>query len=288
MQKIKGLYMMKVIIASKEDMRARAMAVELNRRLAIYGVKSELIEKPFSTAIKHADLAIVLGGDGTILRVAHWLAGLKIPILGVNFGRVGFLSSIEPEQLWPTLDLLIKGQYQVEERTMLAVSVQKGKDTRLLEPALNDMVIKVISPQVMEIELQINTRPSQYLRGDGIICATPTGSTAYSLSAGGPVVDASLPALLITPICAQLKTLPPMVVNADAQINCKIISHHPACLAIDGEVKATLDRGDSVRICQAAEAAHIIHIDLQPINKDTDSNLENIELYHSLPSLSII
>jgi len=276
---------MKVIIASKDDMRARAMAVELNRRLAIYGVKSELIEKPLSAAIKHADLAIVLGGDGTILRVAHWLAGKEIPILGVNFGRVGFLSSIEPEQLWPALELLIKGRYQVEARTMLAVSVQKGKDVRLMEPALNDMVIKVISPQVMEIELRINNSPAKHLRGDGIICATPTGSTAYSLSAGGPVVDASLPALLITPICTQLKSLPPVVVNADAQINCKIISPHPACLAVDGEVKTTLDRGDRVRICQASEAAHIIHIDLQPISKDTGSNLENVD---SLPSLSII
>lgn len=274
---------MKVIIISKEDRQARSMADDLNRRLSIYGVKSEITENPYS--VKHADLAIVLGGDGTILRAAHGLAGKEIPILGVNFGRVGYLSSIEPEQLWPTLELLIAGQYQIDDRIMLAVSMEKGKDIRLLEPALNDMVIKAISPRVIEIELQINDRPAEYLRGDGIICATPTGSTAYSLSAGGPVVDTNLPALVITPICAQLRTLPPMVVSADAQINLKIMSHHTTCLAIDGQVKAILNKGDKVRTCQAGVAAHIIHIDPHRLPTGaTNSAPQN----HRLPSLSMV
>lgn len=251
---------MKVIIISKEDRRARSMAVNLNRRLTRYGAKSEIMDNPYSTSINHADLAIVLGGDGTILRVAHWLAGKDIPILGVNFGQVSYLSSIEPEQLWPALELLITGQYQIDDRIMLAVNLLKGRDTCLFEPALNDMVIKVISPQVAEIELQINDSPPKYLRGDGIICATPTGSTAYSLSAGGPVVDTNVPALVVTPICAQLRTLPPMVVSTDAQINLKIMSNHPTCLVIDREVKATLDKGDKVIISRSAMAAHMVHI----------------------------
>lgn len=270
---------MKVIIISKEDRRARSMAGDLNRHLTRYGVKSEIMENPYSASINHADLAIVLGGDGTILRVAHWLAGTQIPILGVNFGRVGYLSSIEPEELWPALKLLITGQYQIDDRIMLTVSLQKGGDTRLLESALNDMVIKVISPQVVEIELQINDSPPKYLRGDGIICATPTGSTAYSLSAGGPVVDTNLPALVVTPICAQLRTSPSMVVNADAQVNLKIMSNHPTCLAIDGQVKATLDRGDKVRISRSAVAAHIVHIAPHLLQTGaTDSKHPNLEV----------
>ena len=270
---------MKVIIISKEDRRARSMAGDLNRRLTRYGAKSEITDNPHFTSINHADLAIVLGGDGTILRVAHWLAGTQIPILGVNFGKVGYLSSIEPEHLWPALELLITGQYQIDDRIMLAVSMQKGGDTRLLEPALNDMVIKVISPQVVEIELQINDNPPKYLRGDGIICATPTGSTAYSLSAGGPVVDTNLPALVVTPICAQLRTLFPMVVNADAQVNLKIMNNHPTCLAIDGQVKATLDRGDKVRISRSAVAAHIIQIAPHLLQTGgTESNPHHLEL----------
>lgn len=270
---------MKVIIISKEDRRARSMAGDLNRHLTRYGVKSEIMENPYSASINHADLAIVLGGDGTILRVAHWLAGTQIPILGVNFGRVGYLSSIEPEELWPALKLLITGQYQIDDRIMLTVSLQKGGDTRLLEPALNDMVIKVISPQVVEIEFQINDSPPKYLRGDGIICATPTGSTAYSLSAGGPVVDTNLPALVVTPICAQLRTSPSMVVNADAQVNLKIMSNHPTCLAIDGQVKATLDRGDKVRISRSAVAAHIVHIAPHLLQTGaTDSKHPNLEV----------
>lgn len=270
---------MKVIIISKEDRQARSIAGDLNRRLTKYGVKSEIVENPHSTSINHTDLAIVLGGDGTILRVAHWLAGKGIPILGVNFGHVGYLSSIEPEQLWPALELLITGQYQIDDRIMLAVSLQKGGEARLFEPALNDVVIKVISPQVVEIELQINGSPPKYLRGDGIICATPTGSTAYSLSAGGPVVDTNLPALVVTPICAQLKTLPSMVVNADAQVNLKIMNNHPTCLAIDGQVKATLDRGDRVRISRSAVAAHIIRIAPHLLETGTnDSKPQHLEL----------
>ncbi|HHV16833.1 MAG TPA: NAD(+)/NADH kinase [Gelria sp.] len=270
---------MKVIIISKKDSRARAMAGDLNRRLTRYGAKSEIIENLHSTSIKHADLAFVLGGDGTILRVAHALAGKDIPILGVNFGRVGYLTSIEPEQLWPALELLITDQYHIDDRRMLEVSLQKGKDTCLFEPALNDMVIKIISPQVVDIKLQINDRPARYLRGDGIICATPTGSTAYSLSAGGPVVDTDLPVLIVTPICAQLRTLPPLVVSADAQIKLQIISNHSTCLAMDGEVKATLDRGDKVTVSQSAVVTHIIRIDSHRLRSGpTDNYLRNLEL----------
>lgn len=282
---------MKVIIISKNDRRARTMARDFNRRLAMQGVKSEIIENLSARALKpDADIAIVMGGDGTILRVARWLAGQEIPILGVNFGRVGFLSTIEPEQLWPCLDLILKGGYQVEKRNMLTASIYKDQEMQLLGPALNDIVIKVNRPRVMDIRLRINNGLDKLFRGDGIICATPTGSTAYSLSAGGPVVDTSLPALVITPICAQLKSLSPAVINADSLIELEIISDHSANVAIDGEVRLTLDRGELIKITKANVVAHIIRIDLQPVKENTgkSENPANLELNPTLPSLSIV
>lgn len=206
------------------------------------------------------DIVFVLGGDGTILKTARHFAYAGTPIIGVNLGKVGFLSSIEPDDLLDSLEQILREDYDLEERMMVNVNVSRNGKPVYHGVALNDAVIRTRSAQVIDINLAIDHRTYLAYRGDGVICATPTGSTAYSFSAGGPIIDLSLPILVVTPICSQVTWSRPLVVSAASQLEFFLNSKHSTCLAIDSAEEVMLYQGDQVQISRCAMTTNLIQI----------------------------
>jgi NAD+ kinase len=195
-----------------------------------------------------ADLIIVLGGDGTMLSVARHTGARDVPILGVNLGGLGFLTEVTLEELFPTLDAILADAVAVSRRLTLRVSVRRGDEPPAQYEALNDAVVTKRAPsRIVHLEARVNGEVVTTYRADGLIVASPTGSTAYCLSAGGPIVYPSLPALIIIPICPHTLTNRPLVVPDTA---CIEIRHSFAAeqvhLTVDGQVDVTLQPRDVV------------------------------------------
>lgn len=260
--------MLKVLILHKSnDVQAYRLASELSHELAIRGVEVLLHESHKLRIEKHiaaVDMVFVIGGDGTLLKTARLFARVGTPVLGVNMGRVGFLSSIEPEQLMSCIEPILNQQFSLEKRIMIDIDVIRNGELIRQGNALNDAVIKTLTTHTININLQVNHRPYTTIRGDGLVCATPTGSTAYSFSAGGPIIDVSLPVLAITPICSQLACSRAIILNADSRIVFELDSEYSTSLALDGEESLALLKGDQICITKSSITANIIQ--LNPIS----------------------
>ncbi len=210
-----------------------------------------------------ADAALVLGGDGSIIEASHRLLGSSIPIIGINYGRVGFLAEIGIGE-FDLLGRLFSGDYTVEERMMLDAEVRDG-DGRILRgfTVLNDIVLTngPVS-RLISFDLLCDGVKIVSCRADGIIAATPTGSTAYSLSAGGPVLDPSLEGICLTPICPHTLSSRPVIVRSDAVIELCGIEGNGASVYLnaDGRDEAKLNPGDSVRICRSRHTTGLIRL----------------------------
>lgn len=200
------------------------------------------------------DLVIVLGGDGTLLAAARALAGRDIPLFPVNLGHLGFLTAITRDELYPELERALRGEYRVAGRRMLHCELHRGSYKMAEYEALNDVVLtKASLARMIEVEARVDQHFVCTYRADGLIISTPTGSTAYSLSAGGPIVFPSVAALLITPICPHTLTNRPVLVPDDSVI--QIITRatsDAAYLTIDGQVGEPLELGDRI-VCQRSE-----------------------------------
>lgn len=206
------------------------------------------------------DFIVVLGGDGTLLRAARLVAPHGTPLLGVNFGHLGFLTELEPDELASAIPALLAGGGKLDERTMLEVSVERGGATGNPMPpvlyALNEATFhKTAHARLVEVEVEVNDRRLATYAGDGLIVATPTGSTAYSLSSGGPIVDPSLSLLLLTPICPHTLYSRPVAVGSGALIRVTFReSEGPwqdRSLTIDGQEAYQVDPGSEVVVRQA-------------------------------------
>ena len=252
---------MRALVVYKNDLRAHRLAKELCSTLLVRGVSANSLESHhlnYNSSIP-LDIVFVLGGDGTLLKTARHFASLGTPILGVNLGTVGFLSSIEPEDLMDALDLVLQGKFEVEKRMMIDVQLLRdglGRPHQTL--ALNDAVIKTRVLHTIKTKLLVNGVYYTTYQGDGVICATPTGSTAYSLSAGGPILDPCIPALVITPICPQLSSSRSLVIKSSSQLEFELDSDYMTYVTIDGEEEIPILKGDSVRITQSPVTAQII------------------------------
>ncbi len=203
------------------------------------------------------DIMIVLGGDGTILKAARSCAVGGVPILGINLGRIGYMAELELDELH-MLDRICTGDYKVERRMMLEADI--GGE-RLF--ALNEAVVGGASIfRIVEIELYCDENPVNRYRADGLIASTPTGSTAYSMSAGGAVVDPRMEALLITPICSHSLNATPLVFSAESELRVKNISSREEKLYIniDGCEMRTLSLGESVCFRRSSEAVSFIRL----------------------------
>ncbi len=195
------------------------------------------------------DLVVVLGGDGTLLSIAHMAARAGVPVMGVNLGRLGFLTEIPVPEMTRTLDEVLAGnETLITPRLMLEAS-RDGE--RWL--CLNDIVInKGALARMLHIAIRIDGESVAEVRADGLIVSTPTGSTAYTLSAGGPIIHPQLPAILLTPICPHTLTFRPMAVSAQAVVELRVQASEEVFLTVDGQRGTPLAGGDAVEVRRAA------------------------------------
>jgi NAD+ kinase len=221
-----------------------------------------LAELPPATA----GLAISLGGDGTMLRTVKLLAGAAVPIIGVNVGLLGYLSEVEPPALTTALERWFAGaeagEWEIEERMMLAVTLRSGQDATVLKghwTALNEAVVeKRDSGHTVRLLVRIDGAVFTSYAADGLIIATPTGSTAYSLSARGPVVSPRHRALLLTPVSPHMLFDRTLVLDPDELIEIEVLGTRPACISIDGQFGAALAEGDLISVTPGPHDARFV------------------------------
>ncbi|HEX6521914.1 MAG TPA: NAD kinase [Streptosporangiaceae bacterium] len=205
-------------------------------------------------AAEGAELVIVLGGDGSLLRAAELSRPAGVPLIGVNLGHVGFLAEAEPDGLADVIDRLVARKYVVEERMTIDVTVRRNGDLLSTTWALNEATVeKAARERMIEVVCEIDGRPLSRLGCDGVVCSTPTGSTAYAFSAGGPVVWPEVEALLMVPISAHALFAPPLVVSPSAVLAVEVISAAPGgVLWCDGRRKVDLPAGARVEVRRGA------------------------------------
>ena len=203
-------------------------------------------------AAKGAELIIVLGGDGSLLRAAEVTRPAGVPLIAVNLGHVGFLAEAEPDGLADTVDRLVARQYVVEERMTIDVAVRSNGALVASTWALNEATVeKAARERMVEVIIEVDGRPLSRFGCDGVVCSTPTGSTAYAFSAGGPVVWPEVEALLMVPISAHALFAPPMVVSPESVLAVELIAGHEtsgAVLWCDGRRKVDLPPGARVEV----------------------------------------
>lgn len=207
------------------------------------------------------DLIIVVGGDGTLLNAARSLAESEVSVLGVNLGRLGFLVDLLPQDMAPLLEKIFTGDYIVEERTLLHASVTRNGKTLGEYTALNDVIVhKKDIARLIELDTYIDGSFLNSNRSDGLIVATPTGSTAYALSGGGPILHPGLDALTLVPICPHTLSNRPIVVPDSSCIEVRVHAGKlEAQLSCDGQVGQSLSPGDRVTIRKNAHALRLLH-----------------------------
>src|SRR5690349_4666248 len=209
---------------------------------------------------EQSQLLLVLGGDGTLLAAARVAAPRRIPILPINMGSLGFLTSFTVEELYPALEETLAGRSSMSERVMLQVELLRGAMVLDLQHVLNDAVVnKSTLARMIELELFIDDDFVCRYRADGLVVATPTGSTAYSLSAGGPIVHPSVEAFVITPICPHTLTDRPVVVRDSSSIEVKLAENSESVfLTLDGQKGIPMQSEDRIRITRSPQFLKLI------------------------------
>jgi len=207
-----------------------------------------------------SDFIIVLGGDGTLISVARLIGGRETPILGVNLGSLGFLTEVTLEEMYPLLEKILAGKMSLDERWTLDVSVQRGNEELAKFTVLNDVVInKGALARMILMETVIDGRYLNTYRADGLIISTPTGSTAYSLSAGGPIINPKVGAIIISPICPHTITNRPIVVRQDVMVEVTLRSENEDVnVTLDGQEGYPLQHLDKVVVKKSANVVQLI------------------------------
>lgn len=220
-----------------------------------------------------ADLMLVLGGDGTMIATARMVSDTEVPVMGVNYGGLGYLAEFPIEEMFPALEALLAGEYRVQKRVMLTVELWRADEQVTRNRVLNDVVVnKSALARIIEIEASLNQQFVNSFRADGLIVATPTGSTAYNLSAGGPIIFPSMNAVVITPICPFTLSNRPIVVPDDSVIEIRLITkNEEVALTLDGQVGLPMVAGDRILIRKSKTAFNLV----QPPNRNYFEVLRN-------------
>ncbi|MFN2341377.1 MAG: NAD(+)/NADH kinase [Halanaerobium sp.] len=235
----------------------------LIEKRAAHQLSQEERKADYQQIKNEADYIIIIGGDGTFLHSSHHFIGSDIPLLGINVGHLGFLTDVETEELIKALEMIDNNNFNIEKRMMLQTEHYRNEQQVNNSYALNDYVInRDPDSQMLIIELYINNELVNNFRGDGLIISTPTGSTAYSLSAGGPIINPRLiQAILITPICPHNLHLRPMVISAQEKIRIKVDSDGRSVKGCaDGRQKNEIIPGDEIYISGADQELSIIKL----------------------------
>lgn len=240
----------------------RGIEVTLEDRLATLAHFEKCARQPREKIGEMVDLAIVIGGDGSLLSAARTLVRHNTPVIGVNRGRLGFLTDVSPDDLVAQVGTVLDGNYRRDSRFLLDVEVKRGDSTIGQAEALNDVVVNSgTSAQMIEFELTIDGEFVYRLNADGLILATPTGSTAYSMSGGGPIMNPALDAIVLVPMFPHSLTSRPIVVHGDSEIRIDVVSRnqiHPP-VTCDGQVSLTALPGDTVVVRKKAERLTLLH-----------------------------
>ncbi len=209
-----------------------------------------------------SDLILVLGGDGTMLSAARLVEEREVPILGINLGGLGFLTEITLDRLYPALEQVLAGSFSIEQRLMLRARIHRHGEHVAHATVLNDVVVsKGTLARLIELQISIEGQFVTALRADGVIFSTPTGSTAYSLSAGGPIMNPSVLALLMTPICPHTLSHRPLAIPSTASIEIVLTSRDEGAMAtFDGQVGVALTQGDTVAIGASEHRTHLVRL----------------------------
>lgn len=259
------------VFAKVHDPRCQDVAVELHnwllargceplieahlaRHLGVVGVDPDLIPES-------ADIVVVLGGDGTLISTARIIGERDIPILGVNLGSLGFLTEIALDELYPALEKCLIGDFRTSERLMLQSIVERDGKMTASNLVLNDVVInKGALARIVDLKTRVNGFDLTTFKADGLIISTPTGSTGYSLSAGGPIINPSMNCIVITPICPHTLTNRPVVIdeNSVVDITVKSLDDEDIFLTLDGQVGVELRSGDRIIVRRASHNAKLV------------------------------
>ena len=234
----------------------RPNAIEaLERFVEFASDKVEILSNCLETVcpvdvLRQADYAVVFGGDGTILGAARQLCETKVPVIGVNVGKLGFLAEFSIEELTDQFERIISGGVLIEKRMVMHCNVHRGGKRIFESTAVNDAVITAGAPfNMIEMKLAVQSQKLAVCISDGMIVSTPTGSTAYNLSAGGPILSADLSAMVITPLCPHSLSFRPIVIKADSQLQIECVRlNKQTTLLLDGQVTQKLELGDVVNI----------------------------------------
>lgn len=237
--------MEKIGLVVKDDPRARALAGKVRRYLISQGIEVPIdMEERGECHIDKmdVDLFVVLGGDGTILKTVAKALDKDTPILGINFGTTGFLTQVEPEKWEKSLEKVVSGDFELEERSKLEVKVGERRGSALNEVAL----VSATPVEILHMGLKVDGKKVQDIKADGLIVSTPTGSTAYSRSCGGPVVDPRVECFVVTSICPFLDGIKSLVVPQTSLIEVTLKGKSNGLVVVDGEMKIPLNMGESV------------------------------------------
>ena len=253
----------------RED--ARAVAHQVAEVLEKHGASVALLpawdDEAIVAALPGWQLVVTCGGDGTILRTTRLAAPLGVPQLGINVGRLGFLAELKPDGLEEKLPSYLKGEYWIEQRSMLRATLllSQAHQTAAVAgaagpgqqyDALNEALLaRGALPRVIRVRVTIDGTEYSTFCGDGVMVATPTGSTAYSLAAGGPVLAPQLGNLILTAICPHVARVAPLVLGPEAKIRLEVLDSHSAILSIDGQVDVAVGTGDAVEITASPHVA---------------------------------
>lgn len=225
----------------------------MENKFSVTGMKVNYVKK--IALFENVDLMIILGGDGTILQEAAACAKYGIPVMGINLGKVGFLTEIECDNIENALDKLLAEKYTIEKRMLIKLEIRREGKTVCVQNALNDVVVsKPSGAKLIDMELYAGDELVNRYIADGLIIATPTGSTGYSISAGGPVVDPSMTLYIATPICPHMLSARSAVLSADKPIVIRLDSAYPdneAVVTADGDVQGYISSADEVAVLKS-------------------------------------
>lgn len=248
------------IIYNRDKARACAETQRLKSWLEAKKCRVVVVP-PSARRIEPVDFALCLGGDGTMLKASRLLAPAKVPVLGINLGSLGFLAETDPEESYAFIGSILSGGFKTEERMMLSVTLSSGK-RKITRSSLNDCIIHSgQNGRVISVLTFVDGDLLTEYTGDGIIVATPTGSTAYSLAASGPIVHPSLSLLVLTPICPHTMTQRPLILSARHTLTFRVVPasvHQKPALSLDGQVNYPLSARDVVTVTASATPLRLI------------------------------
>lgn len=250
------------MVALARHLRARGLAVLVDRGAAIAGLPDGIDRRPVEEFGREADLIVAIGGDGTMLFAAQLAIGRGVPLLGINRGRLGFLTDVSPEEMLGTFDAVLEGRYETDSRQLLDAHLTLADGRAAEYRALNDVVVqRHESGRMVELETRIDDRFVNTHGGDGLVIASSTGSTAYALSCGGPIIHPALGAVVIAPISPHTLSDRPIVVGRESRIEVRLVARSAARAQItcDGALLGDLEERSRLRVGPSSESITLLH-----------------------------